>query len=279
MLLEIFHQAEERVVCGERRTGSSFGHMFGGAADYVGLRTSGKQPPVHLLLRLDMSDPSVGVTMPGIRWLPLLCAIRYGACDLGYRVVSDTEVAILHRREKRAWDGFPYDGYPAKLPPEPIDIREGSYDPANPRDALSYAGVFGYDALSPGQFEELARFVVREGIFDPEISECETPEEFLEDNCWPFQQGKPEDACPNASCANRSTSRGHAAIRDLSRGAREGPRALGAELRQPPDHLPGLPGMRRDPDRESVRLIRGRRAAPRTSGPLASTCRRMSTTA
>jgi hypothetical protein len=75
--------------------------------------------------------------------LTLLCAIRYGACDLGYRVVSDTEVAILHRREKRAWDGFPYDGYPAKLPPEPIDITEEVYDPANLRDALSYAEVFG----------------------------------------------------------------------------------------------------------------------------------------
>jgi hypothetical protein len=202
MLLEIFHQAERRVFRGERRAGSAFGHMFGGASDYVGPSTSGKQPPVHLLLRLDMNDQSVGVTMPGIRWLPLLCAIRYGACDLGYRVVSDTEVAILHRREKRAWDGFPYDGYPEKLPPEPIDISEVQYDPANPRNALSYAGVFGYDALSPGQFEELARFVVREGIYHPEISECETPEEFLEDNCWPFQQGKPEDVCPNASCAN-----------------------------------------------------------------------------
>lgn len=204
MLLEIFHQAERRIFRGERRAGPTFGHMFGGAADYVGLSTSGKQPPVHLLLRLDMSDPSVGVTMPGIRWLPLLCAIRYGACDLGYRVVSDTEVAILHRGEKRPWDAFPYDGYSEKLPAEPIDINEGRYDPADPKEALSYAGVFGYDALSPEQFEELARFVVREGIFDPDIFlEWETPEAFLEDNCWPFQQGKPEGICPNASCANR----------------------------------------------------------------------------
>ena len=37
--------------------------MFGGAADYTGLVTYKRQPPVHLLFRLNTADPAVGVTL------------------------------------------------------------------------------------------------------------------------------------------------------------------------------------------------------------------------
>jgi hypothetical protein len=202
MRLTIFHPRPRRIFRGERGKVSAYGHTFGGDGHYAGLAANG-QAPVHLLLRLNLEDPAVGLTLPGIRWLPLLCAIRFGACNLGYRVISDTEVKILHKSEAEAWEGFPYEGYPESLPAEPIELTEASYDPGNPRDALRYAGVFGYEPLSEAQFADLARFVVDEGLFDPSFMDWETPEEYLREGVgFPFVQGPPDDDCPEPSCPN-----------------------------------------------------------------------------
>lgn len=202
MLLEIFHQDTRRIFCGQRGVTSTFGHTFGGSAEYAGRTAYPLQPPVHLLFRLHLSDPSVGINLPGTQWLPLLCAIRYGACNLGYRVESDSKVRILHQTEKAVWEDFPYDGYSDSLPAEPVDLQEISYDPTNPKDALRYAGVFGYDALTPQQYADLARHVADVGLFVPGILDWNTPEEFLEGNGWPFVQGPPVDDCPDSSCPN-----------------------------------------------------------------------------
>ena len=91
---------------------------------------------MHLLLRLNLDDPAVLLTLPGCQWLPLLCAIRYGACNLGYRVLSDSEVVILHQKEPKAWNGFPTKKYPETLPVEPVELHEEFYDPANPQRCL-----------------------------------------------------------------------------------------------------------------------------------------------
>lgn len=202
MLLELFHPASRQVFRGKRGRDSRFGHTFGGATDYAGLAAFRGEPPVHLLLRLNTVDPAVGVTIPGVQWLPLLCAIRYGACDLGYRVTSDREVKILHQAEAKAWDDFPYDGYPERLPASPLVLEEGVYDPSDPENALSYAGVFGYDALSPKQLAALARHVEKKGLLDI-FDHYETGEDYLrEGNCLPFTQGLPVEDCPDPACVN-----------------------------------------------------------------------------
>ena len=96
MDLAFFHEDTRQLYRGRRGQESPFGHNFGGAADYSGLAAYDLQPPTHLLFRLNTADPAVGLTLPASGWLPLLCAIRYGACNLGYRVVSDNEVKILY---------------------------------------------------------------------------------------------------------------------------------------------------------------------------------------
>ena len=206
MILDIFDQRTNRVVHGDRGGKSPFGHTFGASVDYRGLVAFRRQPPVHLLFRLDTADPLVGVEMLGAGWLPLLCAIRYGACNLGYRVISDDEVAILHQTETKAWKGFPYAGYPAKLPAQPVALEPGTYDPAKIEDALFYAGVFGYGALSPAQLGALRRHVETDLLPNQDYS-YETAEEYLEDgNGLPFVQGRPNDDCPDPACGNH----GHA---------------------------------------------------------------------
>lgn len=204
MNFTVYHQEARRVFRGVRGKKSPHGHCFGGAADYAGLTANEGQPPVHLLFRLNMADPAVGVTLDGVQWLPLLCAIRYGACDLGYRVLSDGVIKILYQEEAEAWDDFPYDGYAEKLRSQPMSLVEARYDPGNPRDALLCAGVFGYDALTPVQFDKLVRYVVKHRMYDPDIFGWKSPEEYLrEGNPWPFVQGPPNRACPEPSCANR----------------------------------------------------------------------------
>jgi hypothetical protein len=201
MFLGFFHQDTRRVFRGKRAKSSPYGHVFGGAADYSGLVAYKLRPPVHLLFRLNTADPAIGVTLPDAQWLPLLCAIRYGACNLGYRVISDEQVKILHQTEKKAWDDFPYDGYPEKLPVQPVAIEEGTYDPNKVEDGLLYAGVFGYGALSPKQYSRLIRHVEKEGL--PDLLGWESAEAYLEEgNGRPFVQGRPADDCPDPKCVN-----------------------------------------------------------------------------
>ena len=201
MFLALFHPVSRRVFIGKRGKRSRFGHTFGGPADYVGLAAYKRQTPVHLLCRLNMADPTVGVKLQGAEWLPLLCAIRYGACNLGYRVVSDGKVKILHQTEKKAWDDFPYDGFPEKLLARPIAFEEAFYDPSKVKHGLFFAGVFGYEALSPKQCAKLVRHVEKEGLH--ELYGWESAEAYLEEgNGLPFVQGRPVDDCPDPSCTN-----------------------------------------------------------------------------
>jgi hypothetical protein len=153
----VFHQNAKRVARGKVGGQSPFGHRFGGPADYAGLQAFPRQPPVHLLFRLNTADPLVGIRLPKTEWLPLLCAIRYGACGLGYKVISDDTVKIFHQVEKKAWRGFPRAGFPKILPAKPLHLSEVPYDPADPKEVLLYEGVFGFDALTKKQFAKLVR--------------------------------------------------------------------------------------------------------------------------
>ena len=101
--LALFQPEARRVFAGHRNQPSPFAHSFGGSHPYEGLRLDRKRPPVHLLFRLDASDPAVGVRLPNAKFLPLLCAIRYGACHLGYRVVSDDRVEVLYQSDLKPW--------------------------------------------------------------------------------------------------------------------------------------------------------------------------------
>jgi hypothetical protein len=209
MEFAIFHHDPNRIFSGKRGVKGPFGHRFGGPADYSGLAAYKAQPPVHLLFRLNTADARVGVTIPGATWLPLLCAIRYGACDLGYRVLSDDRVHILHQSVTKAWKGFPSADYPAVLPGKPVGFGEVGYDPADPHDALCFSGVFGYDALTTEQYAALSRVVVEEGLYDPDDPmDYETPEDFVREGiAFPFVQGPPMDGCPDPSCRRHGVTR------------------------------------------------------------------------
>lgn len=203
MSLSIFHVESRRIFREVRGQASPFGHAFGGATAYRGLQAFADQPPLHLLYRLNTADPDAGVRLPGAKWLPLLCALRYGGCGLGYRVLSDDAVQILHQREQAAWESYPSDDCPESLPVQPLTLREERYDPSRVADALGYAGVFGYGAFSPAQYDEIVRWVAaQEGLAEAYF--CETPEQYVSECGAPFAQGVPLEGCPDPACANHA---------------------------------------------------------------------------
>jgi len=202
MFLAFFHLAERLVFRGQRGRGDRFGHTSGGSVSYVGLRTSPDKPPAHLLFRLDTADPCVGVRLSTSQWLPLLCPIRYGGCAMGYRVISDTEVRILRMGEAEALEGFPRDDYPEELPVESLRVVPGDYDPSDTGDVWFYAGVFGYDHLTPLQYAQMVRDIDESGAWDD--GTAANAEEYARDNELPYVQGRPQTECPDPACANHS---------------------------------------------------------------------------
>ncbi len=220
MFFVVFHQDSQRIFTGTRGKKSRFGHAFGGAADYDGLRRFKGQPPVHLLLRLNMADPAVGINLPKVQWLPLLCAIRYGACDLGYRVLSDDAVKILYQEERKAWDDFPYDGYPEKLPVKPLTLSMVNHDPDNPKQAYVLAGAFGIDMLTAAQLKGLTRYIAKQHLYpNPEWAGYgwDSPEEYLREahSWWPFVQGSSAWGLLKSCLLKSWSERGHAYLGGL----------------------------------------------------------------
>ncbi len=212
MFFEVYHQDSQRIFTGTRGKKSPFGHSFGGAADYDGLRQFDGQPPVHLLIRLNLADPAVGLNLPGVQWLPLLCAIRYGACGLCYQVLSDESVKILYQEESKAWDDFPYDDYPEKLLVKPFMLKLMKHDADKPKGAYILAGAFGINVLTADQFTGLARYIAKQHLYsNPEWAGYgwDSPEEYLreEHGWWPFVQGPPPGDCLNPSCSNHGQRR------------------------------------------------------------------------
>lgn len=202
MFFELYHLESRRIRRGRRGDASPYGHHFGGEVPYKGLVPFRRKPAVHLLARLNLTDAAIGVELPNTRWLPLLCAIRYGACDLGYRVVSDHEIEILQQGETKPWKDFPYAGYPKALPSQPLVFdEEQTYDPNTLNDLLTYAGIFGYAGASPRSYAKLVRHFKNERV--AEMFGWESAEAYVEESHTPpFVSGPPIDDCPNSECAN-----------------------------------------------------------------------------
>lgn len=198
----IFHTTPNRVVkvnCVER---SEYGHAMGGSAAYEGLTPIPDSPPIHLLFRLNQDDPVLGQVVSGVQWLPLLCGIHYHACNLGYHVVSNNEVKILHI-ETPDIHRDSHDDFPDVLPfVESIALRTTNYDPNNIEHALLCARVFEFEGMDPERFQELIRHVEEEDSEQLERFETSAEEALRNIVCSPFMQGRPDDDCPDPACSN-----------------------------------------------------------------------------
>lgn len=184
-----------------------YAHTFGGPPDREGASPADCGGIlIHLLHRLDLTDPAVPVRVPGVRWLPLYYCFDFRVNDLGYRLVSDDRlVTYFPANECNVSDheSWPADDYPAAFPASPITVAAHPYDPTDREDAYAWAGVFGIDRLSKRDRAVLKRRAAKEadlfGYPPPETDDELQP--FL---TLPFLQGRPTDACLNPDCPNHT---------------------------------------------------------------------------
>jgi hypothetical protein len=184
---------------------SRYGHTFGGPHDRRGTaRADCNGIWIHLLHRLDLSDPAIPIAIPGVRWLPLYYCFDFRANDLGYRLTSDdTLVAFFPNDDPNVADEeeWPDDGYPLAFPKSNIAIAPYPYDPTKLDDAYTWVGVFGIGRLSKAN-QAAARERVAEEAAGLGFSAPETEEEFREALSSPFAQGRPDGKCLNPGCPN-----------------------------------------------------------------------------
>jgi len=185
---------------------SKYGHTFGGPHDRKGTsRGDCNGILIHLLHRLDLTDPAIPFSIPGIRWLPFYYCFDFRANELGYSLISDEELITFfptddkNVTEKEEWPG---ENYPQEFPKSSIKIAARDYDPTDLDDAYQWAGVFGIGKLSKrdqsSAKKRAAELAERQGNYVPQ-----TEQEFEEALHFPFMQGKPDSPCLNPKCVNR----------------------------------------------------------------------------
>jgi hypothetical protein len=184
---------------------SRYGHTFGGPHDRRGTsREDCNGILIHLLHRLDLTDPAVPLAIPGVRWLPLYYCFDFRVNDLGYRLISDQELVTFFPTDdpnvtkKESW---PDDDYPREFPRSGIKVADHAYDPTDLEDAYRWSGVFGIGKLSKRD-QAAARRRVAELMDGLGLGVPETEQEFDEALCSPFMQAKPDSSCLNPECAN-----------------------------------------------------------------------------
>lgn len=184
---------------------STYQHTFGGPHDRRGAsRKECQGILIHLLHRLDLSDPAVPLSIPGRRWLPFYYCFDFRANDLGYRLLSDDAMEAYFPTDDpnvTNEESWPDDDYPLEFPRSNITVAAFDYDPTKLDDAYRWAGVYGIGRLSTrdqtAARNRVAKLVTGLGFRAPE-----TTKEFDEALCSPYSQGKPNAPCLNPRCPN-----------------------------------------------------------------------------
>jgi len=185
---------------------SKYGHTYGGPHDRKGTsREDCNGILIHLLHRLDLTDPAIPITIPGVRWLPFYYCFDFRANDLGYRLISDDELVTYFPTDDpnvTDHEEWPDEDYPLAFPKSNINIAAYDYDATDLEDAYRWAGVFGISKLSKRNLAA-AKKRVAELTAGLGLGVLETEEDFDEALSSPFMQGKPDTPCLNPKCSDR----------------------------------------------------------------------------
>lgn len=183
-----------------------FQHSFGGPHDRKGTsRDDCNGILIHLLHRIDLTDPLVPLKIPGMRWMPFYYCFDFRVNELGYRLVSDDELVVFFPDDDpnvSTSEEWPDKNYPLEFPRSAIRVESLQYDPTIREDAYDWAGVFGISKLS----KEDQRFIkqqVANRMAGLRLKIPKTERDFDQALIHPFGQGKPVGPCLNPECSNR----------------------------------------------------------------------------
>jgi hypothetical protein len=194
-------------------------HTFGGVVSYQGIVPPNSELPAALLFRFDLRDPSVGVKIPRVRWLPIF----YPFGNLGgafiYRVISNRAIEILSNPYPKSMyrRGVKRDAFPTDLPKQHVELLPTGYDPRDPEDVDYCGAVLGIDGLTPRERTTLLRkmnqmYVKRyDDVYEPERHHCKSLDDLVPE-CCPFTQGMYNSPCPRKDCVNHRKEGGMRAL-------------------------------------------------------------------
>lgn len=181
---------------------SFYKHTFGGPHERKGAsREDCGGRLIHLLHRLDLMDPAIPFTIPGVRWVPFYYCFDLNVSHFGYRLISDDamETFVSEEAPRTPREQWPAKDYPSKFPKSRINLRVCPYDPAKLEDACHWAAVFGLAKLSRSD-RKLAREQMAESLREYGLSAPKTARECDAAFASPFLQGRPGNACLNPKC-------------------------------------------------------------------------------
>ena len=187
---------------------SVYQHAFGGPHDQKGTsRDDCNGILIHLLHRLDLRDPAIPFSIPGLRWLPFYYCFDFRGNELGYQLVSDDSLVTFFPEDDpnlSTQEMWPDENYPLEFPKSDIAITPQTYDPTNLDDAYAWAGMFGIDKLSSTVRNAVKKRVIDEMPWRFGTNLPKTEKEFEAALSDPFMQGKPNNTCLNPQCPNHS---------------------------------------------------------------------------
>lgn len=203
MPLRMFGTEPKRISIDKIGSSDRFDHSFGGTHEDYGIHFANGEFALHVIYWLNLSDPLVPVSINGRTHLPLLFPFSYGT-SCGYLVDSTNEITVFphHDNPQPPWTA------PTHFPANSTSFSVQPYDPKEPRDALAYKGVFGWNELDDENREVAVRLAVEQYRISPD----EGPDEdwTLEDIVSsmydpPFRQlARPLFFCENPACISKA---------------------------------------------------------------------------
>lgn len=192
---------------------SDYGHTFGGPHDRTGTsRDECGGILIHLLHRLNLDDPAIPFTVPGVRWLPFYYVFDFRVNSVGYQLNSDDSLQTFFPTDDpnvTDHEEWPDDDFPAEFPRSDIAVSPRDYDPTYLDDAYLWSGIFGIGKLS-AKDQAAAKKRVSDELDELGFGRPETEHDYYEAFSSPFMQGKPNNTCLNPDCVY------HAAAGQLS---------------------------------------------------------------
>ncbi len=186
-----------------------FRHSYGENECWEGTIPPGCKKPVHLFFDLDLSDPRVGIKLPGKHnnYLPLFYPLGNYGGPFCYRVVHTGKIELLSQPYPRGPREY-MKKYPEPFEQTPMELVPRKYDPTDVHDVFYCGGILGIDALTKRQRAKLRKdflqFYIDEIHTDLIAEDYDgddtVPVEEIVSGYTPFTQGTPDDTCPNPKC-------------------------------------------------------------------------------
>jgi hypothetical protein len=182
---------------------SEYEHSFGGPPAHAGAqRKNCNDRLLHLLHRINLEDPLIGLHIPRVQWLPLYYCFDFRVNAFGYHLSSDEVLRVYfwpNEPNTSKTESYPDKDFPRHFAKTGITLASYDFDPTDRNDAYDFAAVFGLDKLSPKD---------RAWVLRKEADACqamlgyrpETEAEVVASLSRPFGQGRPDSPCPNPDC-------------------------------------------------------------------------------